>query len=283
MKLINSKMTVTIVLMNPELAKQILSLNIKNRKVNESSIASAVHKMKTNKWHENGESIIIGCDGWLKDGQHRLWATIKANHQWKAVIVTGVDSKVMSSIDTGKNRSASDVLTLNGYTYGALKASLSKLIIMDRYSRDSAKRTNVCNQSVLDYVSANNDKLDTIISITQPLYKKQSTPAFTSSFLSFLLTKIAGENIDNLDDEFYRDYYSGFIKMLCGVVVSEDSAACWVRNTIIKNNSKGNSLQMKWVYNAVIKSWNIYLDGNIPVKSLRVTVDKLEQVKQLTW
>lgn len=283
MKLINSKMTVTIVLMNPELARQILSLNAKNRKVNEAGVASAVHKMKTNKWHENGESIIIGLDGCLKDGQHRLLATIKANHQWKAVLVTGVDSKVMSSIDTGKNRSASDVLTLNGYSYGALKASLSKLILMDRYSRDSAKRTNVCNQSVLDYVSANNDKLDTIISITQPLYKKQSIPAFTSSFLSFLLTKIAAKNIDKLDEEFYRDYYSGFLKMLCGVVVNEDSAACWVRNTIIKNNKKGNSLQMKWVYNAVIKSWNIYLDGNIPVKSLRVAVDKLEQVKQLTF
>ena len=283
MKLINSRMTVTIVLMNPELAKKILSLNIKNRKVNESSIASAVHKMKTNKWHENGESIIIGIDGRLKDGQHRLQATIRANHQWKAVLVTGVDSKVMSSIDTGKNRSASDVLTLNGYSYGALKASLSKLILMDRYSRDSAKRTNVCNQTVLDYVSNNNDMLNTIISITQPLYKKQSTVVFTSSFLPFLLTKIAGNNIANLNSEAYRDFYSGFLKMLCGVVVSEDSAACWVRSTILKNKNKGNSLQMKWIYNAVIKSWNLYIDGNIPVRSLRVTTDKLEQPKQLVF
>jgi len=283
MKLITNKMDVKVVSMNAQLAESILVLNVKNRKLGNENISSLVHKMKTNKWHENGESIIIGSDGVLKDGQNRLVATIKANHNWKAVLVTGVDSNVMSSIDTGKNRSAADVLTLNGYTYGGLKSSISKLIIMGRYSRDGAKRSNVCNQTVLDYVSKNNEMLDTLISVTQPLYKKQSVRAFSSSFLAFIITKIAGNNIHNINDDFYKDIYSGFIKLLCGVVVNENSAACWVRNTIITNNNKGNTLQQRWVYNAVIKSWNLYQDGDIPVRSLRVAVDKLEQVKQLTF
>lgn len=279
MKLITNKMSVSVVDMNPTLAKQILSLNVKNRKLTKFNLSSTVYKMRTGKWHENGESIIIGSDGVLKDGQHRLEATVKANHSWKAILVTGVDSDVMSSIDTGKNRTASDVLTLNGYTYGALKAATAKLILSDRYSRDSAKVTNLCNQSILDYVSNNNDKLENIISIINPLYSKQTNKVFSSSFLCFLFNKTIKNNTNKTSIESSILFF----KMLCGIVVSEGSAVSWVRDTVIKNKNKGNSLQMKWVYNAIIKSWNIYLDGNIPVRSIRVTTDKLEQPKQLVY
>ena len=279
MKLITNKMNVNVVDMNPILAEKILSLNVKNRKMTKLNLSSTVYKMKTGKWHENGESIIIGSDGVLKDGQHRLEATIKANHSWKAVLVTGVNSNVMSSIDTGRNRSASDVLALNGYSYGTLKASTSKLILMNRYSADGAKQTNICNQSVLDYVSANNDKLNEIISIIFPLYSKQNNKVFPSGFLCFMFNKLMEKNTKHIS----IDTAENFFKMLCGVVVNEGSAACWVRNTIIRNKKKGNKLQKKWLYNAVVKSWNIYLDGDIPVKSIRVSIDKLEQPKQLVY
>lgn len=279
MKLITNKMSVSVVDMNPTLAKQILSLNVKNRKLATTNLSSTVYKMKTGKWHENGESIIIGSDGVLKDGQHRLEATIKSNHSWKAVLVTGVNSNVMSSIDTGKNRSASDVLTLNGYSYGALKSATAKLILMDRYSSDSAKQTNICNQSVLDYVSNNNEKLENIISIINPLYSKQNDKVFSSSFLCFMFNKLMEKNTKHIT----TDTAENFFKMLCGIVVNEGSAVCWVRNTVVRNKKKGNRLQKKWLYNSVVKSWNIYLDGDIPVKSIRVSIDKLEQPKQLVY
>ena len=279
MKLITNKMSVSVVDMNPRLAEKILSLNVKNRKIAKPNLSSTVYKMKTSKWHENGESIIIGSDGVLKDGQHRLEATIKANHSWKAILVTGVDSNVMSSIDTGKNRSASDVLTLNGYSYGALKAATAKLILVDRYSGDGAKQTNICNQSVLDYVSSNNDKLENIISTINPLYSKQNDKVFSSSFLCFMFNKLMEKNIKHIT----TDTAENFFKMLCGTIVSEGSAVCWVRNTVVRNKNKGNQLQRKWIYNAVVKSWNIYLDGDIPVKSIRVSIDKLEQPKQLVY
>jgi len=239
MKLITNKMNVNVVDMNPILAEKILSLNVKNRKLATTNLSSTVYKMRTGKWHENGESIIIGSDGVLKDGQHRLEATIKANHSWKAVLVTGVNSNVMSSIDTGKNRSASDVLTLNGYTYGTLKASSAKLILVNRYSADSAKQTNICNQSVLDYVSLNNDKLDAIISMIYPLYCKQNNKVFSSSFLCFMFDKLMEKNTKHISIETAENFF----KMLCGVVVNEGSAACWVRNTVIRNKKKGNRLQ----------------------------------------
>ena len=84
LNLITKDLNCNVVLMNPSLAEKILSLNKKNRNVSESNLSSTVHKMKNGKWHENGESIIIGSDGVLKDGQHRLEATIKSNHVWRA-------------------------------------------------------------------------------------------------------------------------------------------------------------------------------------------------------
>ena len=62
MKLITNKKSVSVVDMNPTLAKQILSLNVKNRKLTKFNLSSTVYKMRTGKWHENGESIIIGSD-----------------------------------------------------------------------------------------------------------------------------------------------------------------------------------------------------------------------------
>lgn len=276
LNLITKDLNCNVVLMNPSLAEKILSLNKKNRNVSESNLSSTVHKMKNGKWHENGESIIIGSDGVLKDGQHRLEATIKSNHVWRAVLVTGVSPLVMSSIDTGKNRSASDVLAINGYTNAALKASVSKMILAGRYSDDSMSRMKIDNQDILHYVSLNDKYLNNLILSVFGSYTKQNVKIFNPTFLSFILHTISG----NIDIE---PIHISFIKSLCGLSVSEGSATYWLRSTIIRNKNKGASMPKRWIYNAVVKSWNLYKDGDLPVSYLKVSTQKLEKVELVDY
>ena len=114
-----------VITLTPEIAKRYLSKNKKNR-----SMSSKVHlyaeDMKAGRWKENGESIIIDKNGVVKDGQHRLSATIISQHEWMVPIVTGVEPSVMDTIDTGKNRSLSDILKLENVIRPVLSAALTR-------------------------------------------------------------------------------------------------------------------------------------------------------------
>jgi hypothetical protein len=70
--------------------------------------------MKAGLWQFNGETIIIDRLGNLANGQHRLNACIKSGVSFQTVLVKGVNEEAFTTIDTGRNRRASDVLAIAG-------------------------------------------------------------------------------------------------------------------------------------------------------------------------
>ncbi len=106
-------------LVTPEMAAKWLDNNDHNRKISTKSVNKIAKAMIENKWAYNGEGVIISTEGSLLDGQHRLLAVIKSNKEiWMEVIekipevceYTGIN--VFSTIDTGKSRTASDVISI---------------------------------------------------------------------------------------------------------------------------------------------------------------------------
>jgi hypothetical protein len=98
-----------------EEAKYLLGLNIKNRKPVNAKVSQYLKDIENDNFNFNGASIVIGNDGILMDGQHRLMALelVKLDKKIKTIIVTGINPKNMCTIDTGTTRKASDVLTIN--------------------------------------------------------------------------------------------------------------------------------------------------------------------------
>jgi len=73
-----------------------------------------VSAMIEGEWLYNGEAIKFDRDGRLVDGQHRLEAVVKANKPIAFLVIRGLDPEVFKTIDTGKKRSAGDVLAIKG-------------------------------------------------------------------------------------------------------------------------------------------------------------------------
>ena len=138
-------MKATVITLTPQLAKDYLARNIENRKVNKTNLNFCINQMINGKWKENGEPIIIDANGVIKDGQHRLIACIEAKYSFRVPVISNVDPNVMDTIDTGRNRTASDVLHLEGFKYCSLVASSIKTILLGRSSGDSSKKINISN------------------------------------------------------------------------------------------------------------------------------------------
>ena len=136
-------MKAEIIYLNPSKAKELLSMNIGNRNKKSNVKKFYVKQMKEGSWKENGEPIIVDTSGIVKDGQHRLLAVIESGHSYNVPLITGVDPNVMDTIDTGSNRSLSDVLNLNGFLYPSNLSALVKAIInYDRQNKPESRGIN---------------------------------------------------------------------------------------------------------------------------------------------
>ncbi len=265
-------MNASIIKLTPELAGELLKKNKHNRKPSERQVAFYVSQMKSGLWKENGEAIIIGDDNVIKDGQHRLLAVIKARHSYRVPLITEVDSNAMDTIDTGKNRSLHDIISLNGYSYPNYKAKLAKLILSSSHKskgRGSATRRvlfgdssrHISNSAGLDYVIENNNFLNEIIKMASQIYTKSPNAVISISDLAFVAYMLVGYDLEN-------EYIRGFLKELCGAEYSGDSSASYVYKYMVKAKNSKTHLNKYWLKGLIIKAWNNYINGNPPVNRL---------------
>lgn len=106
---------VCVEIITPEKAKTILKNNI-NRKLNTKRVNQYAADMSENRWKINGVPLIMTSNGFLKDGQHRLNALIKANMTLPFLMVH-ISEKYESeanNYDIGMTRSVSDLRILSG-------------------------------------------------------------------------------------------------------------------------------------------------------------------------
>ena len=92
----------------------------RNRRLKKSLIYRYAADMAADRWHLNGETLKIGSDGRIIDGQHRLAACVKSDHSFRTLVVENVDDESFKTIDVGKVRTAGDLLYIDGHHSGAL-------------------------------------------------------------------------------------------------------------------------------------------------------------------
>lgn len=99
----------------PELASEYLHSNLDNqRTISQLVIERYVRSMREGLWRVNGEAIKFDINGKLCDGQHRLTSCIAADKSFETLVIRGLETEVFDSLDTGKQRSAGDVLRMMG-------------------------------------------------------------------------------------------------------------------------------------------------------------------------
>lgn len=109
-------MKVTIIDITPEIAEGFLKLNTFNRFLRKSKVKEYALEMKNGRWKSNGDTIVIGSDNVLKNGQHRLNAVVESGFTIKNQIVVYLPAENANCYDLNAARRASDVAMLNGET-----------------------------------------------------------------------------------------------------------------------------------------------------------------------
>jgi hypothetical protein len=257
----------------PEKAQLLLERNTGNRVAKESHVCFLSKQMSNGLFLENGESIVFDKHGELKDGQHRLLAIINSGKSYHIPVVTGVDKETMATFDTGKNRSAGDILYLNGFHYGNEKAAFCHLYF--RYVVKESKHSNngrgdrnrrITNQEVLNFVSKNDGWINDIISKVSYISSKQKPRVLSTVNLSFLAYMIGGKNPSSNDYEY--------LKEVCGVSRKEGTSGNYIFTKLYESRQSKETLSFYWFLGASMRGYKYFIEGNPAVKFIRFDVSQ---------
>lgn len=268
-----SDISVSLVYITPEIAEHYLSYNTQNRKESVSSISFLTQQMNKGLFIENGESIVFDKNMKLTDGQHRLMAIINSGKSYHIPVVKGVNIKSMATYDTGKNRSAADVLSINGFKNANLLSTFIKLI--NKYEKNGSKASKplsysrdeqLTNQQILNYCKDNYDWLYRIILDVTNIYVKSEIKVISKSYFCYMVYMIGGKHPDHNVYEFMKNIY--------GLNRTQDTATSYLYSKLYKSKINKEPLGFYWVLGMTIKAWNYFIDGNPSVRFFRFSTEQ---------
>lgn len=260
-----------VVMVTPQMAQKWLSAGGKNRTISASQVKRYASSMKAGKWVLNGEGILFDSSSKLIDGQHRLSAVVLSGLTIPLLIIRGIDDpNAFGTIDTGKKRSVSDVVGMEGIKNASLTSAIAKrLVAWDKCSNRSSFTLNsdafhrIADYEILDYIKINNHKI-------QP---------FITGMLGALPTKRCGAPsalvtaliICNDNNEITTQLFMEGLKT--GANLPEHSPISALRDRLVDPPERRGLSWETEVIALTIKSWNKYLHGK-KMKSLRWSTDR---------
>ena len=116
-------------LVTPDIAKEMLRRNSKNRPVNWHKVEEYAAIMREGRWRLHDQGIMLDGDGNILTGQKRLWAVIKAGVNIYMRVSRGNPADTAHLIDRGVPQSSRDLAAREtGRTHSPTEASLTRAI-----------------------------------------------------------------------------------------------------------------------------------------------------------
>lgn len=245
----------------PKLAREWLEdFNTNNRPIKKSAVRRYALDMEKGSWHlETGESIKFASDNILLDGQHRLMAIVKSNISVPMLVVTGLDKDTFKVLDTGINRSASDVFNVEGVSYSSQLPAVINVYTQLKNNSYSNIKNKLTNQRLLEVYEERPIFWDDIATLTNNLYLKFERVLPISILGGFLAATNEVDKVKSI--EFFTGLCTG--EGIIGTSIFN------LRNSLVKDKlSVYKKLPRSMKYALIIKSWHLFL-SNKTVKSLR--------------
>lgn len=252
----------------PSTAEKLLKKNFKNRNLRPTIVDAYARDMQEGNWATNGEAIKISHDGVILDGQHRLSAIVKSDTTVRTLVVRGLESDSILSVDAGLRRSFADFLKLRGEKNSSALAAMVRGCYMyeNRLVRTDTKPT---YQELFDWFEQNPDIRDTI-----KLYcsKKEHGTYFSSGSFG-VLHYYTALNFAEEVEAFIHTVCAPFSELYeQGYDLSPTSPPLVYRKHMDKYLNRKNSgakIGHRFKLAILIKAWNRYIMG--------------EDVKHLSW
>jgi len=251
-----------LVTMMPSDARRLLERNTdRNRNIKKSNLNAIVNDMVNGNFlSENGQTIVIGTDRKLYDGQHRLTAQVMANVPMKWLVVTVDDGETAyKTIDSGSRRIVADYFSKSekNATIFASVASFAYLVEegvpLTSAVRGVEGRSRPARHAVVAYGEKNSWEIEKATSRAIKMYMGLGKIGKQSVFGKFAwLISYIGE----------EDVLEVFIDDFCEMSPSSKTVVA-LKMTIMKNFARGESKRPddKWMFGTL-------LDGYVHFKEM---------------
>ena len=255
------------VLVTPEIAKELLKLNISNRPLNKTTVDWYANQMVNGQWTISGQTISISDKNTLIDGQHRLAAIVKSGKEIMFNIAYNVPFQSFINYDSVRTRGLSDVLAIENIPnymgvsailskYNALMAgNLANMGFSDqiKIAGGLPKRVKYTNTDALSLYNSNKELFQEIYRVSFSCYTR--IRLFTSSQIgAFMYYLIVHKNHDK------EKVFSFFTQLFFNENV-ENKSIYNLRERLINGSIGQFRMVSKLKYIFLIKCWNAFVLG----------------------
>lgn len=131
-------------------AEALLGKNEANRAIRDRKVQQYQRDMLNGDWDLCAAPIVIDSNGKLIDGQHRLTAQVAAQKTVKWLVMRNVNPDLQKVIDTGMQRSASDVLHFAGEANTTILGGVLRMAYRIKHDVMSGRRAmNISNNELI--------------------------------------------------------------------------------------------------------------------------------------
>ena len=266
------------ILITPALATSWLEeTKFDNRNISDRNVDRITRDIKAGKWVFDGNAIKFDKEGNLIDGQHRLWAIIRAQCNVLSLVVRGLENKAVDVIDTGKSRSNADVLHFNGYVNPCVLGNVCRISVGYRTSdknlyawASGASRTHLSTQEIVKEAKANKSLVDAVQICQSQKFTKKFMGVGTAAFCYHIFAKI-----DKLQtDEFFYLLEKGS-NLPEGSPILALRTCLTLRDHLTSKLTKGGNYRCAYLIALIIKSWNAFREERT-VKRITWVMDREE-------
>ena len=257
----DSPVQAAVMTITPAYAKELLKRDsVLNRSLRPVTVDQYAAEMKADRWRLNGEGIMIDTNGGLLNGQHRLHACIKAGRPFETLVVCNLDPGTISTMDTGRKRTAASVLQMNRVrNAGTVAAIVKRVFEIERAGETHWHTDAISNQVILEYTERHLAALEksAIMAVTA---KDTLGKAALLGAIHHCGAKRSGEFVANT-------FLSSLIK---GISLEEHNPILTLRNYLIKDKLSKQSYSKRDVSLAAVKAWNAWREGR-DMRLMKVT------------
>jgi hypothetical protein len=254
-----SKLTTRVEVITPEQAREYLKMNTTNRPLSKGLVERYAAEMRGGGWKTNGEAICFAENGALFDGQHRLSAIIKAGVPVEMLVVRGCDNDSFMTYDSGKTRTAADVMGALGVVSSTCVAGIVRRYILMRdglalATIDGRKKQskNHCNVADLyKFYQRHTQLVESTLRLVQRLNKK-------ARFYQIL--ELGGMVLYLVLEKSYDfDFIAEFLEQLHTGYNITNNTILVLRNRLIQDGFATNKMDKVAKSALLVKTWNAYV------------------------
>jgi len=242
-------------LITPAIAKAYLEANVSNRRLRSPTLLQYVKDMANGRWkEETGEVIKISKTGRILDGQHRLWAIVKANVSLYFHVAINLEDEVFDVLDTGRSRNSADAFKIMGIKNDSSIPSMIAMYNFLLLGRRAGiqKNEKSTNAMLLEQYYLDENFWQNVVKQSHSWY---------SSFAKILPTSVLGGFYAfflKLNEEKAEPFLT---QLTTGIGISNDTIML-LRNKLIQDKMAARKMPPTLKYALIIKAWNFYVKGD---------------------